>query len=159
MEVRIGFRANEMNRAKSMLERCEDDGFIYDKFIVGKSKGTIRPNRWERMKYQKPNFPLITDGLYKDDIEKYWKGKPVTFAHMNNCVGCFHRNAVLLKHMSERHPNKFNWFVKQEQDVGYGKGKRLFKTDMSYQQIKDSLKQVSLFDDDFTECDSGYCGL
>jgi len=159
IEVRIGFRANEMNRAKSMLERCEDDGFIYDKFIVGKSKGTIRPNRWERMKYQKPNFPLITDGLYKDDIEKYWKGKPVTFAYMNNCVGCFHRNAVLLKHMSERHPNKFNWFVKQEQDVGYGKGKRLFKTDMSYQQIKDSLKQVSLFDDDFTECDSGYCGL
>ena len=61
----------------------------------------------ERMKYQKPNFPLITDGLYKDDIEKYWKGKPVTFAYMNNCVGCFHRNAVLLKHMSERHPNKF----------------------------------------------------
>ena len=66
---------------------------------------------------------------------------------------------MLYFYMSERHPNKFNWFVKQEQDVGYGKGKRLFKTDMSYQQIKDSLKQVSLFDDDFTECDSGYCGL
>ncbi len=30
---------------------------------------------------------------------------------------------------------------------------------MKYKDIKKSLKQTKLFDDDFNECDSGYCGL
>ena len=72
---------------------------------------------------------------------------------MNNCVGCFHRNPVLLKHMSERNPDKFQWFVNAEKDS------RTFKKGMTYEQIKNSLKQIKLFDDDFSECDSGYCGL
>tara|TARA_R110002051_G_scaffold103198_1_gene174929 strand:- start:1316 stop:1444 length:129 start_codon:yes stop_codon:yes gene_type:complete len=29
----------------------------------------------------------------------------------------------------------------------------------TYQEIKNSLKQLELFDDDFNECDSGYCGV
>ena len=29
----------------------------------------------------------------------------------------------------------------------------------TYQQIKDSFTQMDLFDDDFDDCDSGYCGL
>ena len=35
---------------------------------------------------------------------------------MNNCIGCFHRNEVLLNLMSKMHPEKFNWFIKQEQN-------------------------------------------
>ena len=159
IEVRIGYRANEMRRAKSMLERCDDDGFLYDKFITGRTGGSIRTNRWERLKYQKPRFPLIEDGLFKDSIEEFWKDKPVRFAYMNNCIGCFHRSPVLLKHMSQRHPKKYDWFVKQESDVGYGKGKRLFKSDMSYEEIKKSMSQIQLFDEEFTDCDSGYCGI
>ena len=30
---------------------------------------------------------------------------------------------------------------------------------MKYKDIRNSLKQTELFDDDFNECDSGYCGL
>lgn len=76
---------------------------------------------------------------------------------MNNCVGCFHRNPVLLKLMSDKHPNKFQWFIEAEQDTGYNV--RTFKNGISYNKIKDSLKQTELFNDDFNECDSGYCGL
>ena len=36
VEERIGFRASEMRRAKNMLERCKEDGFIYSKVITGK---------------------------------------------------------------------------------------------------------------------------
>ena len=36
---------------------------------------------------------------------------------------------------------------------------RTFKNGTSYEHIRNSLKQVNLFDDDFNECDSGYCGL
>ena len=59
--------------------------------------------------------------------------------------------------MSEKHPNKFEWFINAENDTGYNT--RTFKNGMSYNQIKNSLKQIKLFDDDFNDCDSGYCGL
>jgi hypothetical protein len=151
VEMRIGFRANETRRAENMIKREKEDGFQYDKFVVGYSQ-TGR-NRWKELKYRKVTFPLIQDGIFKDKIEEYWRGKPVRFAYMNNCVGCFHRNEVLLKHMSDREPTKFNWFVNQEED------KVRFKKETSYQKIKDYKSQFQMFDDDFNECDSGYCGL
>ena len=139
-----------------MRSKTNYNGNTTFKTIVGKSKNGKR-NRWANIELQKPNFPLIKDAIFKDTIEEYWKYKPVRFAYMNNCVGCFHRNEVLLKHMSSRHPNKFEWFINAEQETGYNI--RTFKNGTSYEKIKNSLKQVNLFDDDFNECDSGYCGL
>jgi len=151
-EVRIGFRANEQSRAKTMLSKTNENGNSTFKTIVGKRK---TQNKWADIEWQKPMFPLIDDNIYKDKIEKYWKDKPVRFAYMNNCVGCFHRNPILLKHMSDKNPNKFQWFIDAEQETGYG----WWKKGMTYKEIKNSFKQTSLFDDDFNECDSGYCGL
>lgn len=153
VEMRIGFRANEQRRAKTMMEKTNDDGILEFKAIVGKRK---TQNKWANIAWQKPVFPLIKDNIYKDNVESYWKDKPVRFAYMNNCVGCFHRNPVLLKHMSERHPNKYQWFVDQE-DTGYGE--ITFKNGTTYEKIRNSFKQTELFDSDFTDCDSGYCGL
>jgi len=153
--MRIGFRANEMRRAKSMQEKTNKEGILEYKKIIGRTK-TGNRNRWGNIAWQKPEFPLIKDAIFKDKIEKYWKNKNVRFAYMNNCIGCFHRNEVLLKHMSNKHPNKFQWFIDQEKDAGYGA--RTFKNGMTYQQIKNSLEQINLFDDDFNDCDSGYCG-
>ncbi len=150
IEMRIGFRANETRRAKNMIDKLNENGNSTFKTIVGKRK---TQNKWADIEWQKPVFPLITDNIYKDKIEQYWKDKPVRFAYMNNCVGCFHRNEVLLKHMSERHPHKFDWFVNAESE------KANFKNGINYKQIKQSLKQMELFDTDFNECDSGYCGL
>ena len=58
--------------------------------------------------------------------------------------------------MSEKHPSKFNWFVEAEQETGYN---GTFKNGVTYNQIRNSLKQINLFEDDFNECDSGYCGI
>jgi len=157
VEMRIGFRANEYSRAKNMLDRANKNGLLEQKTIVGKRKGKTNQNKWASVEWQKPVFPLITDNIYKDNIEKFWEDKPVRFAYMNNCVGCFHRNPVVLKHMSERHPNKFQWFVDQEKNTGYGNQTWIHKT--TYEKIKNSFKQTELFDSDFTDCDSGYCGL
>jgi len=153
-EVRIGFRANEQRRAKTMLLKTNKNGNSTFKTIVGKRK---TQNKWANIEWQKPVFPLIKDQIWKDNIENYWRGKPVRFAYMNNCVGCFHRTPILLKHMSDKNPNKYEWFINAEQDTGYNI--RTFKNGMTYEQIKNSFKQTKLFDDDFTECDSGYCGL
>ena len=156
VEMRIGFRANEMSRAKNMILKCNKNGILEFKDIIGKSKNGNR-NKWKNIEWQKPVFPLINDAIFKDIIEKYWKDKQIRFAYMNNCVGCFHRNEILLKFMSEKHPNKFQWFCEQENKGGYGK--RTFKNGMSYDKIKKWKTQLELFEDDFNDCDSGYCGL
>lgn len=154
IKMNIGYRSNEGSRAKTMLSKTNENGLSTFKTIVGKRK---TQNKWADIEWQKPMFPLIKDNIYKDTIEKYWNNKPVRFAYMNNCVGCFHRTPILLKHLSDKHPNKYQWFIDAEQDTGYNV--RTFKNGMNYEQIKNSFKQTSLFDDDFNECDSGYCGV
>jgi hypothetical protein len=156
VEMRIGFRANEMKRAKNMIEKLNENGFSTFKSIIGQSKNGR--NKWKDIEWQKPEFPLIKNGIFKDKIEEFWKDKPVRFAFMNNCVGCFHRNEILLKLMSEKHPNKFDWFINAE-NKNSEFGKRTFKNGMSYEKIKNWKTQLKLFDDDFNDCDSGYCGL
>lgn len=154
VETRIGFRANEMRRAKNMLDRCNADGLT--EFKATFEKLPDGRNKWQNVPYQKPAFPLIEDGLFKDTIEEYWKNKPVRFAWMNNCVGCFHKNPMLLKKMWEKHPNKLEWFAKRERESING---ATWRSDITYDEVKAWNAQFELFDDDFNECDSGYCGL
>lgn len=154
-EFRIGFRANEKNRAKRTTEKTNKNGFLEMKAIVGKRKTR---NKWAMVEWQKPVYPLIENNIFKDQIEQFWKNKPVKFAFMNNCVGCFHKNPLLIRKMWDKHPNKIQWFAEKERikhykDVWY-KDKNL-----SYNQIKNWNLQTEIFEDDFNECDSGYCGL
>jgi len=158
-EFRIGFRANEMKRAKTMNDKTNKDGNSTFKAIVGKSK-TGNSNKWADIAWQKPSFPLIKYGIFKDNVEEYWKDKNVRFARFNNCVGCFHRNIANLKHLSNISENKFKWFAKQDEKSTIDYGGRTWKMGFTYNQIKKLFNQTSLFeDDDFNECDSGYCGL
>ena len=156
VEMRIGFRANEQSRAERMLLKTSENGFSTFKHIIGKTK-TGNSNKWNATEWQKPSFPLIKDKIFKDTIEEFWNGKNVRFAYMNNCVGCFHRNEILLKKMSEKHPNKFDWFCRQEKNTGYNV--RTFKNGITYDKIRKHKLQIELFDEDFNDCDSGYCGL
>lgn len=152
IKMRIGFRANEQTRAKNMIAKTNELGLSEFKHVIGHSKNGR--NKWGVTGWQYPDFPLIKDGIYKDNVEAFWKDKPVRFAYMNNCIGCFHRNEVLLKHMSDRHPEKFQWFIDQENN-----NKNTFKKGVTYEKIKQSLKQITLFDDDFNSCDTGSCGI
>ena len=154
VEMRFGYRANELGRRKRMLEKTNDNGMTEVKIIVGRTKNG-KKNRWKDIEYCKPAFPLIDDDpKFKDQIESYWKDKPVRFAYMNNCVGCWWRSPLLLNHMNSKHPDKMNWFAELEEN-----NKGTFRSDMTYRDIIKWKKQITLFDDDFNECDSGYCGL
>lgn len=154
IEMRIGFRANETRRAKNMLDRCNSKGLSEFKATFEKHKDGR--NKWENIAYQKPNFPLIDANIYKDTIEQFWLDKPVRFAYMNNCVGCFHKSPLLLRKMFDKHPSKLEWFAKRERESTNNAN---WRSDMSYDEIKKWNSQFELFDDDFNECDSGYCGL
>ena len=150
VKMRIGFRANELSRANRMIER-QVNGIEDFKFKVGEKNGR---NKWKDLPYRHVEFPLIKDAIFKDTIENYWKDKPVRFAYQNNCVGCFHRSELMLKHMSNKAEKQFNWFIEMEQ-----KNECTFKSGITYERIKSYKTQLELFDEDFTDCDSGYCGI
>jgi hypothetical protein len=149
--MRFGYRANEMSRAKTMLEKTDEEGFTKVKATFTKLKDGRQS--WGTYRYNKPEFPLITDNIYKDNIETYWKDKPVRFAYMNNCVGCYWRSPLLLKKMSDKQPNKMQWFAEQETS------KSKWRSDIMYKDIMKWNTQTELFDEDFGDCDSGYCGI
>ena len=158
-KMRIGYRANETRRANSMMKRCEDDGVQYQKGTFSKNKNGT--NHWETIPYRVPEFPLIKDNIYKDGIEEFWRDKEVRFAYANNCVGCFHRSPIFLKHISNKAEKQYDWFVEQEKKT-YDSNQAKWKTGMNYEKIKNAFAQMELFDDDFEAgdgCDSGYCGL
>ena len=155
VEMRIGFRANETKRASKMISKLNSNGIDEMKTIIG-SRGTR--NKWGMVEWRVPTFPLINDLVYKDKIENYWQtNKEVRFenGYYNNCVGCFHRNPIFLNKMHQEHPNKMEWFVKMEED---NKPNRFIKN-ISYREIIKHKKQIEIQWDDFSECDSGFCGL
>ena len=159
VETRIGFRANETRRANNMIERLNKNGVLEAKIHNGQYHKNGN-KKWINIEYQIPVFPLINDNILKDTIDKYWSDKPVRFAYMNNCIGCFHRNPMLLKYMASKHPEKFDWFIAQEKLATQCFGKSAtWKNEITYEQIKNYKLQLDLFDDDFNDCDSGYCGL
>jgi len=152
IEMRIGFRPNETKRADGVKQRESEDGFEYFKAIVGKSKTR---NKWGMVKYRKCTFPLIEDNITKDVIYNYWNDKSVRFAYRNNCVGCVNRQPMMISHMATKDLDKVQWFNKIEKLTG-----NRFLSDLSFEQIIKFNKQGSLFeDDDFNECDSGFCGI
>jgi len=151
--MQIGFRAGEERRAVRMNERLNEDGFLEFKDVIGKhSSGR---NKWAETPWQRPSFPMIEDGVHRDRVVEFWKDKPVRFAERNNCVGCFHRNPLLLRTMFDKHPEKMEWFSSQERKEKKGQ----WRSDMTYDQIKEHRLQHELNFDDFSECDSGHCGL
>jgi hypothetical protein len=152
VKMNIGYRADEGKRANRMLERLNKDGFTETRGSLEK-----RPdgkNKWGSFAWRRPQFPLIEDGIKKDRINAFWADKPVRFADYNNCVGCFHRNPVFLKFMYDTHPAKMDWFRDQE-----GEKKRFWRSDVPYAKIKKMMPQTKLYPEDFSECDSGYCGI
>jgi hypothetical protein len=153
IEMNIGFRANEQQRADKMKQRLIGSVEPF-KFVVDRKNNR---NKWETLPYRTLNFPLMNDGVYKDNVIEYWrKHSQVRFAKFNNCVGCFHQNPILLYHRSNENPVKYEWFANTERQSE--KNKR-FIDGTSYDKIASFKTQFELFDTDFSDCDSGYCGI
>jgi hypothetical protein len=156
VNMQIGFRANEVDRANGVFKRYNKNGFLEHQMIVGKLKDGR--NKWKTVEWARHKYPLIDDGIYKDTILNYWNDKPVRFAKYNNCVGCFHRNPAFLRFMYQEHPEKMQWFEDQEEIS------KSFWLDINgkvvpYKKIRNMLRNTTLFNSDFTSCDAGYCGM
>ena len=155
VDMRIGFRSTEMNRAKRVLDKLNDNGVDEMKAVIGKRKSQ---NKWGMIEWRVPSFPLIPDNINNTDIFNYWeKHKQVSFkdGYFNNCVGCFHRSPIFLSKMVQEHKNKMEWFANIE-EKNYP---NTFRKDCTYNEIIKYKPQTELSFDDFSDCDSGYCGL
>lgn len=148
--MQIGFRGNEGRRVERMRAKL-NNGVLEFKAVVGK-RGTR--NKWGMIPWQIPSFPLFNDGILNDTIVKYWQDKPVRFAGRNNCVGCFHRNPLILKKMAELFPKKMNWFVETEKQQPGN-----WRSDGTYEDFINANTQLEISFDDFSSCDFGYCEL
>lgn len=152
VEMRIGFRPTEIKRADKVLERADKNGIEYFETVVGTRK---TQNKWGKIAYRKVTFPLIQDNITKDIIYNYWNDKKVRFAYRNNCVGCVNRQPLMISHMASKDKEKVEWFNRIEQQTG-----NRFISDVTFDEILRFNKQGLLFEDeDFSECDSGFCGI
>jgi hypothetical protein len=159
VDMRIGFRANEIKRVINAKARLDEDGFESTKIRVEINED--KNDRWKEFKWRTVSFPLVDDNIYKDNVEEFWKDRPVRFAWQNNCIGCFHANPLNLNVKSKKFPEKFDWFIEAEKKsindfsrkwyAGHYKG-------LTYEEIKHWNPQFDLFEDDLNECDSGHCG-
>lgn len=152
IEMQIGFRAGEERRAKNMMARANPEGLLEMKDVIGEHADGR--NKWAETPWQKPVFPMIEDGIHRDHVVEFWKDKPVRFAERNNCVGCFHRNPLLLRQMFDKHPEKMEWFLENE-----AQAKGNWRSDLTYSAIKKHRLQQSFDFGDEDGCDSGHCGL
>lgn len=154
--VNIGYRANEGRRVVNMLRMTNPAGLL-----EFKSSNSLHPagryagkKKWETTPFERPAFPLYENQIFADQIENFWELRPVRFAPRNNCVGCFNRHPMLLKKMAMYAPEKMNWFARQEHI-----GKGTWRTGVTYDKIINHPMQIELEFSDFSECDSGHCGL
>lgn len=152
VEMQIGYRANEGRRVLRMNEKLNKNGLLKMKATF--EKHPSGRNKWETIEWQKPIYPMVEDKIYRDQVVEFWREKPVRFAIKNNCVHCFHQNPLLLKRRSLDHPSKMNWAAKQE-----GGKKGQWRSDVSYKSIFNHNIQTELNYEEFTDCDSGYCGV
>ena len=150
VKMQIGFRAGEERRVNNHLNKCNKEGLLEQKHIIGKHPNGN--NKWTTTAWQQPIFPMVDNRVYRDEVVEFWKDKPVRFAPRNNCVGCFHRNPLLLRTMFDEFPNKMEWFSKMEEQ----NKPNTFIKGLTYKKIMSFAPQIEMSFDDFNECD--ICG-
>lgn len=171
-EFTIGYRKGEERRAVKMLAKCNENGFLERKDIIGKRQcvrkktGEIfEQNRWGMIEWQKPVFKMIEDIVTYDMVENNWLHGHVRFCKKNNCVICFNQQILLLAMRAKNDPSNLEvlkWASTKEK-MNHEKDVWFKEEGVSMDEVMRINEQKSFIDDlnydEFNECDSGYCGV
>lgn len=165
----IGYRSNEKYRVKK---------FYYDKdgnpknphhfYSADTCNIKSRRQRFKSIHYRRAQFPLIRDNIDLKIISDYFKGKPIEFPVISNCVGCFHKDPIVLNKMFKLEPEKMQWFADAEKITKQVRSRKtgLFREKslgtwldclVTYEDIKNMNFTLEIDFDDFPSCDSGGC--
>lgn len=165
-DMRIGFRFDEFDRMERFFNNSDPTRFGIP---VSCATHGQRKQKWQEFLWRSVRFPLIKDGVTKDSIDRYWGSKVIranlfdeetriVFPSISNCIGCFHKKEETLAAMADMHPEKFRWFIDQEQK---GMGTWL-DNKVTYQHIMDNRVEIGrevLFEakENLATCDTGGC--
>jgi len=140
----VGFRYDEKERAKE-----GDKREIRMKLVVGKRKTR---NKWEEVFWGIANYPLIYDQISHYRVYKYWQERNIVFPEDSNCVGCFWKQVQQLRKNYDDNRNKMEWFNNVEKNSNYN-----WKSDITYNQIKEVGIQEDFFFGTGSGCQAGFC--
>lgn len=153
--MNIGFRADEttdrIHKFYFKKDGTPKNPHHFKYPINSNNFGEFRQN-WESIYYRRCHFPLKEDGITKDIVQDFWKGK-IKFPEISNCEGCFHKNIETIAYKCHTSPAKMRWWMRQEQ-----KGKGTWKDSrVTYERISQSKigRQMTL--KEAATCDSGGC--
>jgi len=167
-EMRIGFRFDEFQRMQNFFNNSDPTNFSVP---VSCSMKGERRMRHEGFKWRYCSFPMVRDAITENHVSDFWSGpngvikgdlfseeRRIKFPSISNCIGCFHKKPETLAAMSDVNPEKFKWFIDQEQK---GMGTWL-DSKVTYQHIMDNrydLAKERIFEarQGILSCDSGGC--
>lgn len=165
-EMRIGFRSDEFMRMERFFNNSDPTNFSIP--VQCDTKGQRR-QKFQTFSWRYCSFPLVRDGVRKEEIDAYWESKfiggdlftnrrQLEFPSISNCIGCFHKKPETLAAMADVHPEKFKWFIDQETK---GMGTWL-DSKVTYQHIMDDrmaigAEVITEARHNFATCDSGGC--
>lgn len=155
--MNIGFRADETTDRVHKFYYDKDGNAKNPHFfkypISSNYFGAFRKS-WKDIYYRRAHFPLRDNGVTKEMVQSYWRGK-IKFPKISNCVGCFHKNIETLAVMCNLEPAKMRWFAEQEKlNMGTWRDDRI-----TYEKIAKSKLGTQLKIEEVSECESEGCGL
>lgn len=154
-EMRIGYRADESDRAESFTETYKFP--IYSQLRSKPKQGGMGPTEWFQrhveMEYRVGVFPLVEDQVYHIDVQKYWEPFDVEFPEDTNCQFCFHKDIQQIKQNTVRNPSINFWAAVQEaMSNDHTFHKKWSMVDIQYVNV-----QADLFSKTHSACHGGYC--
>jgi len=139
--MRLGIRYDEENRVN-----YDNTDF---KFHNGYSENGR--NKWVIEKYRELEYILVDNKIEHYQIYQWSLTTGIDFPNDSNCVGCFHKQVQQLRKNWDDEPIKMQWFADQET------GKKRFKKEMTYNQIKNIGLQQDFIFGGGSSCSSGGC--
>lgn len=133
--MNIGFRKDEERRKSAMLSDCAK---AYQfKFPFSCNLKTKR-NKHKTVDWRIPYFPLIEDGITHHQIISFWDSLNWDFPLVSNCDFCFFHSYSEQRSQLKNYPERFNWWVQQEDKIG-----QTFKKEYAYEDIRSQDLAIS----------------
>ena len=119
--MQIGFRFDEFQR----IERwnCKNDSLDVPLCcdLQGQFKGK---HRHTAIEWRIPDFPMARDRVTKQDVVRFWERKGWQWPTVSNCDFCFFHRGPEHRHQALLHPERAQWWIDFEKEVGATFGDR-----------------------------------
>ncbi|NJL03277.1 MAG: hypothetical protein HC910_22910 [Spirulinaceae cyanobacterium SM2_1_0] len=130
--MQIGFRHDEQARVNRWS--CKNDQLEVPLRcdLAGQFAGK---HRHSLIEWRVPDFPLARDGVTGADVARYWQRRGWEWPLVSNCDFCFFHRPAQQRHQAERYPERAQWWIRKEQQVGATFGDKALADILSPDQL------------------------